>query len=208
MKALRTLRVLPVAILFLALNASLADEVKLKASQDGIKVGPDIVMPPPALLMKVGSQEMPTARVSGNELTLEFESGLVATLEINGGTVKCKLNEVPADAKGLRFRFMLPAMLFLNGGKFSAGDGEPVLFPADADGQFVTQGTVIDKCVLVDNDDDALEIRLPANWYGLQDNRIFNNTQSFQLDLVYDFAVHPDKTEFEVTLSRPVQKAD
>lgn len=197
--------VFALAALLSVLNTAFANGVDLQISTKGIAVGEEIIMHPPHLVDKDGNLESPTSKLSDDELTLEYPSGLQVRLEVDGDAVECDLSNVPADAKGLKFRFVLSVNFFLNGGKFAAGGDEAVFFPETADGQFVTKGSSKNNFVLTNNTGEAVEINFPANWYGLQDNRIFNNNQTFQLDVIYDFAVHPNQTEFEITFSRPAK---
>lgn len=116
-----------------------------------------------------------------------------------GDEVIFVFSNLPANARGFKFQLGVP-LSFNNGGKYAFGANPPKDFPVDKGSQFIEQGSAISKFSVTAPTKDGWIIEVPTNWYGLQDNRLFNsNSYSFQF--LYDLKAHPNDTQFPIKIT-------
>ena len=188
-----------ITALALTVMSGLAGDIKLSLGDKGVVIdagsaGKYTVEAP---VLDLGdSKEKPVFDAKTG--VAQYASGVTFTFKVDGGTIDCSYDNLPAEARSLSFFLMIPIRL-KEGGKYSFGTGELKEFPAEKDKQFIVSGAR-GKLNLLDASGDGFSLDVPANWAALQDNRVFN-WNVFCYHFLRDLKAHPNERQFVIKVA-------
>jgi hypothetical protein len=176
--------VLPLSILHAEQDAKLSIEKK-GVGIDAGKMG-TFVLQAPLFMLDADQGLKPEFKASGDKGEAVYSNGARFLFEVKKDEIICSFEDMPKDGPG-SFKFIMDIPISFNkGGKYSLGSKEFKEFPAEIKTeQFIVTGDNSDFS-FSDPDGHGLTLELRSNWFGLQDNRVWN-TQSFS----YQFLVDP-----------------
>jgi hypothetical protein len=195
-------------LLLLCLTASfplLAEDITLTLDAKGVLInagalGSFVLSMPVLVTESPETKEVPVFESSVNKGIAKYPSGAKLDVEITSNTLVCTYSSLPANAKALKLGMVIP-IKFKNGGKYGFNSDPLKEFPTEK-GQKPSfeQGSALRKFTLVDPMGSGFSIDAQSNWGQLQDNRFFNNSQSFQYIFIYDLKANPGKNSFTIKI--------
>ena len=176
------------AAVLAALSAVPVLALDLRLSPGGVAVRSEapactLTLPWPRLTGSKGERVAKVESLSDREALLAYPSGtkLRLALSDDGAFALSPVGSIAETDTGISHSLVLPARLAADGVRWSFDGAEPKpLPPQKLDDPFLYRGDA-ESLVLTDADGRGFALRLPKCWLQLQDNRHWNNNQTFQL---------------------------
>lgn len=161
-----------------------AGEVKLSLNKKGVEIdagkGAVFTLQAPLLAYPGDKTVKPESYKDGEA---RYPGGTIFRYEIKDDEVRCSYEKLPDDGHSFKFLMEVP-MSFLKGGTYTLGKDTQEVPDNITTEQFLMTGQAEDFS-FANKDGRGLKVEVVSNWYGLQDNRVWN-TESFSYQFLID----------------------